>query len=380
MGAAPAGRAGRPDAGKARPGAPDTGPDKGGPDKGQGNANDAGAARARASRARASRFADSEFAPAKVNLALHVTGRRADGYHELDSLVIFADAGDYVRLARAGAPSLNGPALKISGPHGKALKKSCLPAHNLVMRAAHGFARHFGIAAVPPLHLDKVLPVAAGLGGGTSDGAAALRLLHRNCLKKECNVPGARLEGDGAHGALAEIVAGLGADGPACLAARPCRMRGSGAHLCDVGLLPPFALLLVTPECHLETRSVFAGIAPPFGGPLPEPPATGFQDVMTLAAYLRHTRNDLMKPAMRRCPGIAPVMQMLRRLDGVLYCTMSGSGPTCLALFADAAKARAAAACVPLAMAGFGAGSGAGSGALWKMVARPFGAVHQDGK
>jgi 4-diphosphocytidyl-2-C-methyl-D-erythritol kinase len=243
-----------------------------------------------------------------------VTGRRADGYHLLDSLVAFAAVGD-----RLEAEPARGLSLSVDGPFAIGLGTG---AENLVIRAAallqppgHGAA----------LRLTKRLPVAAGIGGGSADAAAALRLLARLW-----SVP---LASDDA--ALA-----LGADVPVCLAGRPARMSGIGEHLVPVGL-PLFWMVLVNPGVAVPTGAVFAALGRRDNPPLPDLPP--FPDAPSLFAWLAGTRNDLEPPARAVAGPIAEVLAALAAQPGCALARMSGSGATCFGLFATEAPARAAA-------------------------------------
>jgi 4-diphosphocytidyl-2-C-methyl-D-erythritol kinase len=265
------------------------------------------------------------FAPAKVNLYLHVTGRRGDGYHLLDSLVAFADIGD--RLSAAPAPQLS---LDLAGPEAASLAAAV--ADNLVLRAARALAAEAGIAAGAALRLEKNLPVASGIGGGSSDAAAALRLL--------AELWGLAMDERG----LAGIGLSLGADLPACLYRRPVWVGGIGERLDPASDLPPAGILLVNPRRPLSSAGVFAARRGPFGG------AARFaavpRDAAGLAAALASRRNDLTEAAAGLVPEIAAVLARLARLPGALIARMSGSGATCFALFAERAAAQQARAAV----------------------------------
>jgi 4-diphosphocytidyl-2-C-methyl-D-erythritol kinase len=259
-----------------------------------------------------------EAAPAKVNLALHVTGRRNDGYHRLDSLVVFAEVGDVLR-ARAGGDL----SLTVTGRFAAALATE---PDNLVLRAARALAAAAGIAATAALTLEKNLPVASGIGGGSADAAAALRLLARLW----------RIAPPDPVLALR-----LGADVPVCLAGRPARMGGIGEALSAIPALPPCGLALVNPGVGVATREVFAARAGAFSPPLPAPEA--WPDAAALAGWLARERNDLEAPALRVQPAIGGVLAAVRARPGCLLARMSGSGATCFGLFADPAAAAAAA-------------------------------------
>ena len=261
-------------------------------------------------------------APAKINLALHVLGRRADGYHLLDSLVVFAGVGDALRAEPADTL-----ALRVEGPFGAALAHA---ADNLVLRAARLLAEAGGVAARARLTLDKRLPVASGIGGGSADAAAALRLL---CRLWRLDPPPAE---------LAAIALRLGADVPVCLAGRPARMGGVGEVLAEVPALPECGLMLVNPGVAVETRAVFRARAAGFSAPLSLPPA--WPDAAALADTLAACGNDLEAPAIALAPVIADVLAALRAEKKCLLARMSGSGATCFALFPDPAGAEQAAA------------------------------------
>lgn len=263
------------------------------------------------------------FAPAKLNLYLHVVGRRADGYHLLDSLVAFAAVGDEVRAAPAPALSL-----KLAGPQSTALKGPV--EENLVWRAAELLAARAGREPAASLELVKRLPVASGIGGGSSDAAAALRALDALW----------RLGLDEA--ALGALGVRLGADLPVCLLARAAWLSGVGERVEPAPALPPVVALLVNPGVGLATPSVFAMRQGPFSAPARFAAMPG--DAAGLAALLAQRRNDLTEAAIALVPEIARVLERLERLEGALVARMSGSGATCFALFAEHAAAEAAAA------------------------------------
>lgn len=275
-----------------------------------------------------------EAAPAKVNLYLHVTGRRADGYHLLDSLVVFAGAAD--RLSHAPGNTL---ALTLGGPEGAALAAET---DNLVLRAARLLAAEAGLPPTGRLTLEKCLPVASGIGGGSADAAAALRLLNRAW---GLGFPASRLE------SLAEQ---LGADVPVCVASTAARMEEVGESLSPAPGLPACGLVLANPRLPLPTPAVFrarqGGFTP--RAALPD----GWDDAGTMARDLAGCRNDLEAAAIGLCPPVATVLSALRALPGCLLARMSGSGATCFALFADAAQARLGAGMLPEAWWRWGGG------------------------
>jgi 4-diphosphocytidyl-2-C-methyl-D-erythritol kinase len=256
------------------------------------------------------------FAPAKVNLALHVTGRRDDGYHLLDSVVVFADIGDGLEIA----PS-HELALTVTGP-----RAAGVPAdrRNLIWRAAELFPPGQGAA----ITLDKHLPHAGGIGGGSADAAAALRGLSE--------VWGVPLPGDAA-------VLSLGADVPVCLFGRPARMSGIGETIAPLPPLPPVWIVLVNPGVEVPTGAVFEALSSPDNPPLPELPQEGWADVAALAEWLLRTRNDLEGPARAQVHAVETVLAALNTQPDCLLARMSGSGGTCFGLFADAEGARRAA-------------------------------------
>jgi 4-diphosphocytidyl-2-C-methyl-D-erythritol kinase len=261
-------------------------------------------------------------APAKINLYLHVVGRRADGYHELDSLVAFADIADFVTARPAADLSL-----AIDGPFAAALGGA--PANNLVLQAARLLASHCGVTAGAALRLTKTLPIASGIGGGSSDAAAALRALQSLW----------KLQTSGNE--LAGLAARLGADVPVCLLGRAAWLGGIGDVLVPAPALPPVAVVLANPGIALATPAVFTARRGPFSAPsrFAEPIA----DAAGLAAALASRRNDLTEAAVGIVPAIADVLARLAACEGGLIARMSGSGATCFALFAETAAARAAA-------------------------------------
>ncbi|SOD96094.1 4-(cytidine 5'-diphospho)-2-C-methyl-D-erythritol kinase [Caenispirillum bisanense] len=265
-------------------------------------------------------------APAKVNLSLHVVGRRDDGYHLLDSLIAFAGVGD--TLTAAPAEDL---ALHVDGPFAEALA-AALPAgaENIVLKAARRLAEAAGIAPRARLTLTKRLPVAAGIGGGSADAAAALLAL---CRLWDVAPP---------REDLMALALGLGADVPVCLQGRAANVSGVGEGIIDAPTLPPAWLVLVNPLVAVSTPEVFRARRGRFNqaAPLTEAPA----DAAALAEALRARANDLTKAAVTLAPEIGTVLVDIGALPGCLLARMSGSGATCFGLFAAEAEARAAAA------------------------------------
>ena len=248
----------------------------------------------------------SVTAYAKINLALHVRLRRPDGYHDIETIFAFAEHGDLIEAAPGGAR------LSLSGPFAAALARED-PGDNLVMRAAGRFAALSGQAA-PAIALDKRLPVAAGIGGGSADAAAVLRLL---CRDHDIAPDDPR---------VVALARDLGADVPACLTSVPLRGDGRGDDLTpvDATMLAGLPMLLVNPRIALATGPVFAAWDGIDRGPLAEGDP--------LAAALAG-RNDLEPPARTLCPAIGEIVSMLAAQPGVLLARMSGSGATCFALF-----------------------------------------------
>ncbi len=265
---------------------------------------------------------DPGFAPAKVNLYLRVTGRRSDGFHLLDSLAVFAGVGD--RVSAVQSASL---ALALDGPEAETLTAE---PDNLVLRAARALAAAAGCPPRAALRLEKHLPVASGIGGGSADAAAALRVL-------------AKLWRVGIN--LDVIAQALGADVPVCVAGRPARMRGVGELLSPVPALPQCGLVLANPRLPLATPDVFRARAAGFSPPACFPNA--WADAAALAAWLRPLDNDLQAAATALCPAVAEVLEALWAQPGCLLARMSGSGATCFALFSSPAHAAKAASTLP---------------------------------
>ncbi|MBN8996672.1 MAG: 4-(cytidine 5'-diphospho)-2-C-methyl-D-erythritol kinase [Rhizobiales bacterium] len=271
-----------------------------------------------------------ETARAKVNLALHILGRRADGYHLIDSLVVFADMGDTLRAT----PRDEGPVkLTIDGPFGDELDRSTRPEDNLVIRAADELLAAFPRRRIGgvQLGLTKRLPVASGLGGGSADAAAALRLLDR-------------LWNLGAGGPrLAEIGARLGADVPMCLVSRPLQAGGIGEQITLAPAIPALPLLLVNPGVAVPTRNVFRRLAPGERPPMWPLPAR-FASRIEFAQWLRMTRNDLCEPAIAEARVVGAVVKAVSSDAECLFANLSGSGATVFGIFNSRAAAERAAA------------------------------------
>lgn len=269
-------------------------------------------------------------APAKINLALHITGQRADGYHTLESLVVFAKVGDRLTIE-----SKSEDRLTFSGPFGGLLQAD--PATNLVFKAreaVRGAALTKGLPCPSvSIHLEKNLPLSSGIGGGSADAAATLRALN------EWWALGL------SERKLATLGLALGADVPMCLYGKPQIASGVGETITPVHWLPVLALVLVNPGVGVSTPEIFrmlksktnAGLAPLF-------PARG-ESGDGLIKYLKSTRNDLQVPAFGLCPTIADVLDALTA-SGALFARMSGSGATCFGIYEDEQAAQQAAASI----------------------------------
>ncbi|NIJ18579.1 4-diphosphocytidyl-2-C-methyl-D-erythritol kinase [Sphingomonas naasensis] len=253
----------------------------------------------------------TEIARAKLNLALHVRARRPDGYHELETLFAFVEQGDVLRLAPADTPRF-----RVTGPFAAALAGE---GDNLVTRAAARFAESFGGGA-HAIELEKHLPVASGIGGGSADAAAALRALARLHI-----VP---LDDPG----LFAIADALGSDVPACLLGKTAIGKGRGEQLQPVTGMPGTPVLLVNPGVAVSTAEVFRRWDGVDRGPLGGDPLAG--------------RNDLEAPALAIAPVIGEVLAALAAQPGVTLARMSGSGATCFALFETVEACAAAAVAV----------------------------------
>jgi 4-diphosphocytidyl-2-C-methyl-D-erythritol kinase len=260
-----------------------------------------------------------QMARAKVNLFLHVTGRRADGYHLLDSLVVFADIGDALSADLYGDMSL-----KIVGPFADQVPSGD---DNLVLQAAQLACPKGQTMAIT---LDKQLPVAAGIGGGSADAAAILRIITA--------IYDVRLGQD--------ALLSLGADVPVCLSQRPQMMRGIGEVLSDAPDLPETWMVLVNNGRSVSTAQVFQALSSYDSGAVEVP---GGMDFHAFADWLGAQRNDLEVAAIAFEPGIGDVLELIDRQEGCALARMSGSGGTCFGLFAQEDQARAAASILSLA-------------------------------
>jgi 4-diphosphocytidyl-2-C-methyl-D-erythritol kinase len=260
------------------------------------------------------------LARAKINLYLHVTGKRDDGYHLLDSLIVFAETGDLLSVEAADDLSLT-----IEGPFAEGLAAE---ADNLVLRAARAVAAEIGITPRAQLRLTKNLPIASGIGGGSADAAGALREL--------CHLWKAEIAPD----RLQQIALALGADVPVCLDGAPSFIGGIGEEIVPAGRLPAAWLLLVNPKVPTPTPQVFKARRGEFSKPArwTTPPATADE----LARYLTAQRNDLTDAAISVAPVIEEVLAVIAGTEDCLLARLSGSGATCFGLYGTAAAATAA--------------------------------------
>ena len=256
----------------------------------------------------------TETAPAKINLALHVTRRRDDGYHDLESLIVFADIGDDLVAEASGADEL-----VISGPFAPGLGAGPT---NLVLRAVSAFRQRWPelSPAGLKLHLVKNLPVASGIGGGSADAAAALRIM-ATLASEPVPVP-----------ELVDLAAGIGADVPACLLSRPLVARGVGEILAPLPRFPQLYITLVNPKVPVATADVFRRLRAHDNYPLPALPEPLTRPAQ-LGLWLTETRNDLQPPAVKLVPEIGLIIEEMAQAPGCMLARMSGSGATVFALF-----------------------------------------------
>ena len=253
------------------------------------------------------------FASAKINLYLEVLGKRADGYHRLDSLVAFTDIGDEILIVPSDDVSL-----KMIGPFGNRLAQD-INGDNLVLRAARALADRAGILAGAEITLIKNLPIASGIGGGSADSAATLR-----ALPELWSI-------DVSPADLFTLACDLGADVPACLVSRSLRFQEIGHEITPTSPLPPCWIVLANPGVAVPTPSVFRHPDLTFSAPADFP--KDFGDYDRFIAWLLNRRNDLAVPARALVPVIGEVLAQLQALTGTRLARMSGSGATCFALF-----------------------------------------------
>ena len=258
------------------------------------------------------------FAPAKVNLFLHVGAPEEGGFHPICSLMAFADVGDLVSTFEAEAL-----ALRVAGPFSRGLSADD---DNLVLRAARALIAEARRPVAPMgLSLDKRLPVASGLGGGSSDAGAAFRVLRETLGLK---VDDARLEA---------LAASLGSDGAACLWGAPVIAQSRGERLSPAPGLPPLDAVLVNPRVPVSTAEVYRRFDEDgrFGGVVPPAAPDAFEDATELAAWLTVQRNDLEAAAVATAPAVGAVLETLAGEPEALLARVSGSGGTCFALCAS---------------------------------------------
>jgi 4-diphosphocytidyl-2-C-methyl-D-erythritol kinase len=265
-----------------------------------------------------------EAAPAKVNLALHVTGQRSNGYHDLESLVVFAGISDELRATPA-----NEDQLILKGPFGPSLTTG---QSNLVLKAISAFRQEMPDAGGHGVQVElmKNLPVAAGIGGGSADAAAALRLMAR--LSKQPITPNR----------LAELAQNLGADVPVCLLSQACLVRGIGEVIAPFEHFPNCHLVLVNPLVPLSTADIFQRLKQRNNESMP-PITTRIDRISMLGLWLEETRNDLQGAAFELAPVIGDIVDELHKAKGCACARMSGSGATVFGLFGSSAEAHQAA-------------------------------------
>lgn len=274
-----------------------------------------------------------ETAPAKINLSLKIAGRRSDGFHELQSLVAFArNAADIVTLETDVAMG-SSPSVSVTGPFA-----ATIAGQNLLALTLQKVSAAAPEAILGRVTLEKNLPVAAGIGGGSADAAALLRAI-RTANPKLADM----IDWQG-------LALRLGADVPVCLANRPAWMTGVGEKLTELGGLPPLNAVLVNPCLPMpedKTAQVFRLLGAETLDATYQPPAPpSFADAESLLDWMRATGNDLERPARQVAPIIAEVKQALSNASGCAYAALSGGGPTCFGVFTSASAADAAAASI----------------------------------
>lgn len=268
------------------------------------------------------------FAPAKINLFLHITGKRTDGYHDLDSLVTFADIGDTLTLESADAP-----ALEITGEHshafGEAERDCSAASQNLVTRALWRLADITGHSPNIKITLDKYLPLSSGIGGGSADAAATLWGLMKYWDIAPQSV-----------GALDDLLLGLGADTPVCFHCNSAQMRGIGEDLTPYRDFPEIPCVLVNPGKACSTRTIFSALPQAYSDAVTLP-IGGFGSVKSLCDFLNDkTCNNLQDTAARFVPEIHAVLDRLQAAPDCKLARLSGSGATCFGLFKNEETAK----------------------------------------
>ena len=265
------------------------------------------------------------LAPAKINLALHVTGRRPNGFHELETFVIFGGAADRISISQCELDSVTSPRISV---HGRFADKLGNATDNIVLKAAVLLMQQAKDGSLAPsvpfcetsISLEKRLPVASGIGGGSSDAAAVLRGLNEFW---ELGYSLSMLE---------VMSASLGSDVPMCVRNIPVLATGTGTELKNLPDFPDFAIVLVNPGLALSTPDVFAKLLGKNNSRLPVRPE-GFGSLSALANWLETTRNDLEPAAIELCPEVSTCLHHLKQIDGCAFARMSGSGATCFGIF-----------------------------------------------
>jgi 4-diphosphocytidyl-2-C-methyl-D-erythritol kinase len=284
-----------------------------------------------------------EVARAKVNLTLEIRGRRADGYHELESVVLFADFGDRIAYSFDETDFT----LDVDGPFAAACQN--FADNNLIRTAAEAFCTSVGTTARGHFQLTKNLPIAAGIGGGSADAATTLRLLAAEQIETV-----RRVLSDDALAALIPMARQIGADVPVCLYSRAALMTGVGDRLHLLREIEPIPAVLVNPRLPLATRDVFCKLGAKLLECQPEPPKMpAFRGGDAILAYARVRANDLEAPARQLLPCIDDILNVLKNAPGATLARLSGSGPTCFALFNEQAAAESAAAVIQEAQPGW---------------------------
>ncbi|MFL4470282.1 4-(cytidine 5'-diphospho)-2-C-methyl-D-erythritol kinase [Tateyamaria armeniaca] len=266
------------------------------------------------------------FAPAKINLSLHITGQLNNGYHLIDSLVAFADIGDWITLTEHGLRELS-----VTGPEAVPDLSSDT---NIMWHAAQKF---WSPDRPLSMGLEKHLPMASGIGGGSADAAAT----YRGLLLLRAAVEGAGTPRDPTPADARDLLA-IGADVPMCVLSDPARIQGIGEQITPVPELFPYAIVLVNPRVQVSTPAVFSKLAIK-DNPGLDPWPDRFEDRDAALAWIAAQRNDLQVPAIANCPDIADVLSALKRIETCRLARMSGSGATCFGIFERVHLAQAAA-------------------------------------
>lgn len=257
------------------------------------------------------------LAPAKVNLCLRVFGKAKSGFHNLDSIIVFCEFGDKIHIQQADSDAFH-----VTGPFAPMLNATD-SRHNIVIKARDAFRRNGGVCGPVSIHLEKQIPVGAGLGGGSADAAATLRGLNtisKNPLRNQ---------------RLFSLSAELGSDVPVCLSSTPHQITGTGAVIHKLKKIHAGALLLINPLIPLSTATVFQMVSPPYNKMLPK-------IIDQEASVICKLGNDLEAVSIRLVPQIADILDRLRDLPCCLAAQMSGSGASCFGIFNDLKSAKVA--------------------------------------